>query len=146
LRDTLIGNLRFAAAQLKAAGITLLLEAVQYARHSRVLLNRSRQALDIIDAVGSDNLFLQYDIYHMQVMEGDLAATIRAILIGSATCSWRTTPGVTSRAVVRSTILSCSDSSTGWVIRLDRLRIQTCQEYRGRPGMDQALPVMLERE
>ena len=36
----------------------------------------SKQALDIITAVGSDNLFLQYDIYHMQIMEGDLARTI----------------------------------------------------------------------
>jgi hydroxypyruvate isomerase len=35
------------------------------------------QALEIINDVGSDNLFLQYDIYHMQVMEGDLAPTIQ---------------------------------------------------------------------
>jgi hydroxypyruvate isomerase len=76
-RDTLIGNLRFAAAQLKAAGITLLVEACNTRDIPGFFLNRSRQALDIIDAVGSDNLFLQYDIYHMQVMEGDLAATIR---------------------------------------------------------------------
>ncbi len=39
-------------------------------------LNRSQQALDIIKDVGSDNLFLQYDIYHMQIMEGNLAPTI----------------------------------------------------------------------
>jgi hydroxypyruvate isomerase len=39
-------------------------------------LRRSQQAIDIIQAVGSDNLYLQYDIYHMQVMEGNLAPTI----------------------------------------------------------------------
>jgi hydroxypyruvate isomerase len=76
-RDTLVGNLRFAAAQLKAAGIRLLLEACNTRDIPGFFVNRSRQALEIIDAVGSDNLFLQYDIYHMQVMEGDLAATIR---------------------------------------------------------------------
>ena len=43
-------------------------------------LNTSRQGLDIIDRVGSDNLWLQYDIYHMQIMEGDLARTIEANL------------------------------------------------------------------
>jgi hydroxypyruvate isomerase len=76
-RDTLVGNLRFAADQLKAAGIRLLLEACNTRDIPGFFVNRSRQALEIIDAVGSDNLFLQYDIYHMQVMEGDLAATIR---------------------------------------------------------------------
>jgi hydroxypyruvate isomerase len=39
-------------------------------------LNHSQQALDIIAEAGSDNLFLQYDIYHMQIMEGDLAPTM----------------------------------------------------------------------
>ena len=76
-RETLIGNLRFAAAQLKAAGIRLLVEPCNTRDIPGFFLNRSRQALEIIDAVGSDNLFLQYDIYHMQVMEGDLAETIR---------------------------------------------------------------------
>jgi hydroxypyruvate isomerase len=75
-RDTLVGNLRFAAAQLKAAGIRLMLEACNTRDVPGFFVNRSRQALDIIDAVASDNLFLQYDIYHMQVMEGDLAPTI----------------------------------------------------------------------
>ncbi len=43
-------------------------------------LNRSGQALELIKEVDSDNLFLQYDIYHMQVMEGDLARTIETNL------------------------------------------------------------------
>ncbi len=76
-RDTLVGNLRYAAAALKAAGIRLLLEACNTRDVPGFFVNRSGQALEIIDAVGSDNLFLQYDIYHMQVMEGDLAPTIR---------------------------------------------------------------------
>jgi hydroxypyruvate isomerase len=39
-------------------------------------LSTSRDALAIIAEVGSDNLFLQYDCYHMQVMEGNLTRTI----------------------------------------------------------------------
>jgi hydroxypyruvate isomerase len=76
-RDTLVGNLRFAAAALKAVGIRLMLEACNTRDVPGFFVNRSHQALDIIDAVASDNLFLQYDIYHMQVMEGDLAPTIK---------------------------------------------------------------------
>ena len=72
-RETLIENLRFAAFALKRAGIELLLEPINTRDTPGFLVNTTRQALDIIDAVGSDNLRLQYDIYHAQVMEGDLA-------------------------------------------------------------------------
>jgi hydroxypyruvate isomerase len=40
-------------------------------------LRTTAQALGILDEVGSPNLFLQYDVYHMQIMEGDLATTIQ---------------------------------------------------------------------
>ncbi len=79
-RDTLVDNLGFAAAALKTAGIRLMLEACNTRDLPGFFVNRSRQALDIIDTVASDNLFLQYDIYHMQVMEGDLAPTIKRTL------------------------------------------------------------------
>ncbi len=39
-------------------------------------LNRTAQALDIINETGSDNLFVQYDVYHAQIMEGDLSTTL----------------------------------------------------------------------
>jgi len=75
-RETFIRNLQFAAPRLKAAGIKLLIEAVNTRDIPGFFLNNTRQAVDIIKAVGSDNLYLQYDIYHMQIMEGDLAPTI----------------------------------------------------------------------
>jgi hydroxypyruvate isomerase len=77
LRETLIRNLQFAAAKLKTAGIRLLIEPCNTRDIPGFYLNHSQQALDIIRDVGSDNLFLQYDIYHMQIMEGDLAPTIQ---------------------------------------------------------------------
>jgi hydroxypyruvate isomerase len=75
-REIFINNLHFAAARLKAAGIKLLIEAINTRDIPGFFLTNSAQAIDIIKAVGSDNLFFQYDIYHMQIMEGDLSATI----------------------------------------------------------------------
>jgi hydroxypyruvate isomerase len=77
IRETFVRNLQFAAAKLKLAGIRLLIEPCNTRDIPGFFLNHSKQALEIIDDVGSDNLFLQYDIYHMQIMEGDLAPTIQ---------------------------------------------------------------------
>jgi hydroxypyruvate isomerase len=79
-RAAFVTNLKFAALKLKGAGIRLLIEPINTRDIPGFFLTRSAQALDIIREVGSDNLFLQYDIYHMQVMEGDLARTIEANL------------------------------------------------------------------
>jgi hydroxypyruvate isomerase len=80
LRTTFVANLRFAADQLAQAGIRLLIEPINTYDIPGFFLARTRQALDIIRDTGSSNLWLQYDIYHMQRMEGELAATIRANL------------------------------------------------------------------
>jgi hydroxypyruvate isomerase len=75
-REIFIRNLQYAAPRLKASGIKLLIEAINTRDIPGFFLTHTAQALDIIKAVGSDNLFVQYDIYHMQIMEGDLAPTI----------------------------------------------------------------------
>jgi hydroxypyruvate isomerase len=80
VRTTFVENLRHAAGELKAAGIRLLIEPINTFDIPGFYLDRTPQALDIIAQVGSDNLYLQYDIYHMQRMEGELAATIKANL------------------------------------------------------------------
>ncbi|GJD75815.1 hydroxypyruvate isomerase [Methylobacterium goesingense] len=80
LRDTLRENLAYAAAALKRAGIRLLIEPVNTRDIPGFFLTGTAQAVALIDEVGSDNLFLQYDAYHMQIMEGDLARTIEANL------------------------------------------------------------------
>jgi hydroxypyruvate isomerase len=76
-RQTLVRNLKFAAAALKQAGIPLLIEPINTFDIPGFFLSRTSQGLELIEEVGSDNLFLQYDIYHMQRMEGELANTIR---------------------------------------------------------------------
>src|SRR5258706_4078126 len=77
---TLVDNLKFAAPKLAAAGIRLLVEPINTRDIPGFFLNRTAQALAILEEVNSKNLFLQYDIYHMQIMEGDLARTIEANL------------------------------------------------------------------
>jgi hydroxypyruvate isomerase len=76
-RETLVENLRFAAAVAARAGIRLLLEPLNTRDTPGFLVATTRDALALIDAAGSDNLRLQYDIYHAQVMEGDLARTMQ---------------------------------------------------------------------
>jgi hydroxypyruvate isomerase len=76
IRATLVSNLRFAAGLLGEAGIRLLVEPINTRDIPGFYLCHTAQALEIIEEVGAANLALQYDAYHMQVMEGDLAATI----------------------------------------------------------------------
>lgn len=76
LRETFINNVTYAAACLKAAGLRLLIEPINTYDIPGFYLNRTDQALSILDAVGADNAFVQYDIYHAQRMEGELAATL----------------------------------------------------------------------
>ncbi len=80
LRKTFVANLRYAAEALASAGVLLIAEPINSYDIPGFYLNRSQQALDIFDEVGSDNLKLQYDIYHMQRMEGELAATLTKLL------------------------------------------------------------------
>jgi len=80
VRKTFVENLKFAAGKLKAAGIRLLIEPINTYDIPGFFLSRTAQAIEIMDEVGSDNLFLQYDIYHMQRMEGELAANMKKYL------------------------------------------------------------------
>lgn len=75
---TLVNNLKFAAAEFKKAGLTLVVEAINTRDIPGFHLNTSRQSFALLDEVGADDIFFQYDIYHMQIMEGDLTPTLRA--------------------------------------------------------------------
>lgn len=77
---TLVTNLRRASPEARGLGVRLLLEPLNIQDNPGYFLTRSAQARRIIDLVREDNVFLQYDIYHMQIMEGYLAETIKANL------------------------------------------------------------------
>ena len=80
LRKTAVDNLRHAAARLKQAGLKLLIEPINHYDIPGFYLNRTAQAAALLDEVGADNAFIQYDIYHAQRMEGELAATMTKYL------------------------------------------------------------------
>ena len=76
VRATLVANLRYAAAELKRAGLKLLVEPINTFDIPGFYVSRTTQALALLDEVGADNVFLQYDVYHAQRMEGDLGNTL----------------------------------------------------------------------
>ena len=76
LRATFVANLRHAAAELKKAGLRLLIEPINTFDIPGFYLSRTAQALAVLDELGADNALLQYDLYHAQRMEGELAATV----------------------------------------------------------------------
>ncbi|MBO9512853.1 MAG: hydroxypyruvate isomerase [Variovorax sp.] len=75
-RHVVVDNLRFAAKELEAAGVGLLIEPINTFDIPGFYLARTDQALAILDEVGSPNLRVQYDIYHAQRMEGELGNTL----------------------------------------------------------------------
>jgi hydroxypyruvate isomerase len=76
VRQTIVDNLRFAATALEKEGISLLLEPLNDQDVPGFYLVHIRDALRLLKEVNHANLWLQYDIYHMQIMEGNLTRTI----------------------------------------------------------------------
>jgi hydroxypyruvate isomerase len=92
-QKTFINNLNYAAPRLEKAGIRCLIEAINTRDIPSFFLNNTKQTLEIIKQVDSTNLFYQYDIYHMQIMEGDIAPTIEANLKNIAHIQLADNPG-----------------------------------------------------
>jgi 2-dehydrotetronate isomerase len=74
-----VDNLRWAADRAASAGLTCVIEPINTRDIPGYFLNYTGQAMRIIEAVGRPNLQLQLDLYHVQIMEGDLATRMRAI-------------------------------------------------------------------
>lgn len=77
VRQTLVANLRFAAAALAKEKISFLVEALNIYDIPGFYLTRTKDVLQLFAEVNHANLWLQYDIYHMQIMEGNLTKTIQ---------------------------------------------------------------------
>lgn len=71
----LIANLRYAAPRLADAGIKLLLEPINLRDIPGFHVSTTHHAERLLEAVSSDNLYIQFDVYHVQVMQGDLLPT-----------------------------------------------------------------------
>ncbi len=75
-RETYIENLKSATKALAKENMRLLIEPINMRDMPGYFLTSTRQALSIIDEVAAPNIALQYDVYHMQIMEGDLTETL----------------------------------------------------------------------
>jgi hydroxypyruvate isomerase len=80
LHATYVANLKYAAQRLRREGMRLLIEPLSAGTVANCFLSGSAQAAVVLDEVAADNAFLQYDVFHMQAMEGNLAATIARLL------------------------------------------------------------------
>ncbi len=80
MRQTLVANLRYAADALAQEDIRLLIEPLNARDVPGFYVNRSAPALELIEEVDHPNIWLQYDVYHMQIMEGNLMQTIQKSL------------------------------------------------------------------
>ena len=77
---TYVDNLRWAAAQAAAQGVQVLMEPINTRDMPGFFLNYQAQAHAVVAEVGAPNLQVQMDLYHCQIMEGDLAAKLRQYL------------------------------------------------------------------
>ena len=75
-----VENVAFAAGELGKAGLALMIEPINTRTVPGFFLNSSAQAVRVLDEAGATNAFVQYDLFHMQIMEGDLAKTIERLL------------------------------------------------------------------
>lgn len=75
--ETMVSRLRQVAGLAESEGITILIEALNHFDNPGYFVTNSKDGFEIVDAVESPNVRFQYDLYHMQLMEGNLINTIR---------------------------------------------------------------------
>ena len=80
MQETLIDNMKFASSAVAGTGIIILLEAINIIDIPGYSVFRTNQSRAAVEATGANNVKVQYDIYHMQIMEGDLTRSIDANL------------------------------------------------------------------
>ena len=79
-RATFIENLHYALERVDGMSLTLLIEPLNARDASGYYLNNTSQAADIISEIGSVNLRLMFDCYHVQITEGDLTRRLSDLL------------------------------------------------------------------
>ena len=138
---TFVSNLQRASAQARPHGVRLLLEPLNTRDNPGSFLTGSTQARRIIDLVGEDNVFLQYDIYHMQLIEGSLAETIKTNLdiISHIQIAGGTRPPRAGRHARGQLPVSVRRPRRQRLRSMGCLRIQTPGRHAGRTGLGSAV-------
>ena len=80
LKDLCVGNLRWAAAEAARAGCDILIEPINLRDMPRYFLNRQDHAHELLDAAQAPNLKVLMDLYHCQIVEGDVATKLQRYL------------------------------------------------------------------
>jgi hydroxypyruvate isomerase len=80
LRRTYVQNLKYAAARLQRERMSVLIEPLSPRTVGSYFLGGSAQAVSVLEELGADNAFLQFDFFHLQMMEGDLAGKAERLL------------------------------------------------------------------
>ena len=80
VQPTYVDNLRWAARQARRQGVALMLEPINLRDVPGFFLNRRDHAHELVLEIGEDNVQVQMDLYHCQIVEGDVAAKIRQYL------------------------------------------------------------------
>ncbi|CAN7173248.1 TIM barrel protein [Acidovorax sp. LjRoot66] len=80
LKGLCVDNLRWAAAEAAKSGREILIEPINLRDMPRYFLNRQDHAHELLDAAQMDNLKVQMDLYHCQIVEGDVASKLRRYL------------------------------------------------------------------
>ncbi len=79
-RSVYVSNLRWAATEAAKSGRTILIEPINPRDMPRFFLNRQDDAHAVVQEVGAPNLQVQMDLYHCQIVEGDVAMKLRQYL------------------------------------------------------------------
>ena len=90
---TYVDNLRYAATELEKVGVLALVEPINTKDQPGFLIHNSSQGMKVITDANHPNVFLQYDFYHMQIMEGDLVDTFAELLPNIGHVQFADTPG-----------------------------------------------------
>lgn len=80
LRPTYVANLRWAAGEAARQGVNLLIEPINTRDIPGFFLNRQDHAHELLAEIGAPNVQVQMDLYHCQIVEGDVAMKIRQYL------------------------------------------------------------------
>ncbi|MBO6519502.1 MAG: hydroxypyruvate isomerase family protein [Rhodospirillales bacterium] len=80
MRACYVENIRFAADACQAEGVTVALEPLNSRDVPGYLMPTSAAVAKVVEDVGRPNVGIQFDFYHVQIMEGDLAKRFEALL------------------------------------------------------------------
>jgi hydroxypyruvate isomerase len=91
--DTLVDNLQYAADRAAPHGIAIMLEPLNSRDNPGFIVNHTWEAIEVLDRADRPNLLLQYDLYHTQIMEGDLIPTFQRLFHRVGHVQFADTPG-----------------------------------------------------